>query len=264
MITFGMPSLIETRTVEQSAALCRELGLEFVELNMNFPQFQPWTMEAGELKSLGEQYGVFFTIHLDDNLSIADFNPYVCEGYRKTVKETIDLAGEAGIPLLNMHLAKGAVYTLPERKVYFFGEYEEEYLTRIRAFRELCEDAIGSGSIRIAIENTDGFEPYQVKAIDLLLESPVFALTMDIGHNYCTGGRDEQVIFPREQWLKHMHMHDAANGNKDHRSLGTGELDIPGYLALADQHNCTVVLETKTEEGLRSSVQWLRQHGRHY
>ncbi len=264
MITFGMPSLIETKTVEQSVSLCRELGLKFVELNMNFPQFQPWTMESAQLKHLAAEYGVFYTIHLDDNLSIADFNPYVCQGYLKTVEQALELAKAVDIPVLNMHLAKGAVYTLPERKVYFFGEYEQAYLERICQFRQLCENQIGGSGITLAIENTDGFAPYQIKAIDLLLESPVFSLTMDIGHNYCTGGRDESVIFPRQQRLKHMHMHDAANGNQDHQSLGAGELDIQKYLALADQHDCTVVLETKTEEGLRRSVQWLKQHGEHY
>ena len=262
MIKYGMPSLIETKTVEQSVALCRELGLEFVELNMNFPQFQPWTLGAAELKSLAEQYGVFYTIHLDDNLNIADFNPYVTIGYRRTVRETIELAKTVGIRVLNMHLAKGAVYTLPQRKVYFFGEYEAEYLQGIQIFRDECEKLIGDSGIRICVENTDGFEEYHKKAIDILLESPVFGLTMDIGHNYCTSRMDEPVIMERKNRLNHMHMHDARDGKKDHQALGTGELDIPAFIALADSCDCTVVLETKTEEGLRQSVAWLRENGK--
>ena len=98
------------------------------------------------------------------------------------------------------------------------------------------------------------------EAIDILLESPVFGLTIDIGHNYCTGGMDEGFILDRQQHLHHMHMHDARDGKKDHQALGSGELDIPCFLNLADSHDCTVVLETKTEEGLRQSVKWLRQN----
>ena len=262
MIRYGMPSLIETKTVEQSAALCRELGLSFVELNMNFPQFQPWTLNAEELKRLAEEYGIFFTIHLDDFLNIADFNPHITDGYRRTVREAIQLAKEVGVPLLNMHLAKGAVYTLPKRKVYFFAEYEAEYLAGIHAFRDECVSLIGDSGIRICVENTDGFEDYHKKAIDLLLESEVFGLTMDIGHNYCTKRMDEPVILERKNRLKHMHMHDAKDGTKDHQPLGTGELDIPAFIALADSCDCTVVLETKTEEGLRQSVAWLRENGK--
>lgn len=262
MIQYGMPSLIETKTVEESTALCRELGLSFVELNMNFPQFQPWSMDAEELKALAEKYGVFYTIHLDDNLNIADFNPYVTIGYRRTVRETIELAKAVGIRVLNMHLAKGAVYTLPKRKVYFFGEYMEEYLQGIKIFRDECEKLIGDSGIRICVENTDGFEEYHKAAIDILLESDVFGLTIDIGHNYCTGKMDEPVIMERIDRLNHMHMHDARDGKKDHQALGTGELDIPYFIHLADSRDCTVVLETKTEEGLRQSVKWLKENGK--
>ena len=260
MIQFGMPSLIETKTVEQSVVLCHELGLSFVELNMNFPQFQPWTMDAEELKRLAEQYGIFYTIHLDDNLNIADFNPYVTDGYRRTVRETIALAKEVGIKVLNMHLAKGAVYTLPQRKVYFFGEYEQEYLAGIKAFRDACEALIGDSGIQICVENTAGFLDFQRRAVEDLLESPAFALTYDIGHNYCTNKMDEPVIMERLSRLNHMHMHDARDGKKDHQALGTGELDIPYFIQLADGNDCTVVLETKTEEGLRQSVQWLNDN----
>jgi len=260
MIQFGMPSLIETKTVEDSAIVCKELGLRFIELNMNFPQFQPWSMEAKQIKRIAGEYGIFYTIHLDDDLSIADFNPYVCDGYRKTVQETLELAKEVEIPVLNMHLSKGAVYTLPQRKVYFFGEYRDVYLKKIRDFREECEKTIGDSGIRICVENTEGFMDFHREAIDILLESPVFGLTIDIGHNYCTGGMDEGFILDRQQHLHHMHMHDARDGKKDHQALGSGELDIPRFLNLADSHDCTVVLETKTEEGLRQSVKWLRQN----
>ena len=36
----GMPTLLELESFEQSAALCRALGLQFVELNANLPAFQ--------------------------------------------------------------------------------------------------------------------------------------------------------------------------------------------------------------------------------
>ena len=37
-LTLGMPSLIETKSIEECAALCSALGLQFIELNLNFPQ----------------------------------------------------------------------------------------------------------------------------------------------------------------------------------------------------------------------------------
>lgn len=54
-----------------------------------------------------------------------------------------------------------------------------------------------------------------------------------------------------------MHIHDAM-GKKNHLPLGTGELDLPKYFDLANRNNCRVVLETKTVEGLRKSVAWMK------
>lgn len=260
MIRFGMPSLIDTKTVEQCAVICRELGLDFIELNANFPQFQAQALDARELCGLAREHGIFYTVHLDDELNIADFNPYVSDGYRRTVADTIALAKEVGIPVLNMHLHKGAVYTLPTRKVYFFGEYRREYLDGIRKFRDQCEKLIGDSDIRICVENCGGFPDFHKDAIDVLLESPVFGLTMDIGHNYCADRVDEPVILERIDRLHHMHMHDAMEGGRDHLPLGEGKMDIPYHLALAEKTGSTVVLETKTEEGLRRSVAWLRRN----
>ena len=85
MVRFGMPALIEIESLEESAALCRELGLSFLELNMNFPQYQLDVMEPAWLGPIARQYGIFYTLHLDDNMNVADFNPAVAKAYSDTV-----------------------------------------------------------------------------------------------------------------------------------------------------------------------------------
>ena len=259
MVKLGMPTMVEMDSIESGAALCRELGLDFLELNINFPQFTLEKLDIGQLKKIAEEYGIFYTLHLDDEMSIADFNPYVADGYCRTVYDAVALAKKLGIGKLNMHLSRGAKYTLPDRVIYFFEAYEEDYLRRIRDFRDACTRAVGDSGVRICVENTAGFLPFQQKAVEALLQSPVFGLTFDIGHNYCSGNQDEAWIRQRADRLHHMHVHDACDKTKDHRTLGTGELDIPGYLALAEERNCTVVLETKTFDALRQSVVWLRK-----
>ena len=50
MIQFGMPTLIENRTLQENIDLCSRLGLRFIELNMNFPEYQVDRLEkTGEL-----------------------------------------------------------------------------------------------------------------------------------------------------------------------------------------------------------------------
>ena len=252
----GMPTLIELPEVEDCAALCAELDLQFVELNMNMPQFQTDSLEESRLAKLSEKYGIYYTIHLDENLNVSDFNPLVAEAYLHTVQETIILAGKLHIPVLNMHLSQGVYFTLPHRRVYLFEEYLQQYLRSIRLFRDKCEKMVGTGDVRICVENSSGYTAFQRQALTILLESPVFGLTFDIGHNHCIGGRDEALILEHGDRLCHFHFHDALSG-KDHLTLGTGEIDLQKYLRLASQTDSRIVLETKTIDGLRRSARWI-------
>ena len=154
MTKLGMPTMVEMRSIEEGAALCQELGLDFLELNINFPQFTLDMLDVAELKRIADQYGIFYTLHLDDEMSIADFNPYVADGYCRTVYDAVKLSKELGIQKLNMHMSRGAKYTLPDRVIYFFQAYEEDYLKRIRDFRDTCTEIIGDSDIHICVENT--------------------------------------------------------------------------------------------------------------
>ena len=257
MPKFGMPTLIETTSLDDCAALCRTLGLNFIELNMNLPQYQPNTIDIAQFQRIAKENGIFYTIHLDENLNPCDFNPYVADAYLRTVRDTIALAKQLNIHLLNMHLSRGVYFTLPERKVYLFSEYRAQYLQNIAVFRDACEQAIGNADIKISIENCSGYRDFQKEALSLLLDSPVFSLTLDIGHSHGSGSDDQAFILTHKDRLHHMHIHDAL-GKKDHLALGAGELDIPHYLTLAQECCDTVVLETKTVAGLCESVTWLR------
>lgn len=257
LTNYGMPTLIETSTLEECAKLCAELGLDFIELNMNMPQYQLDKIDVDYFKSIANKYGIYYTIHLDENLNISDFNPYVAEAYTKTVADTIEIAKQLGVRVVNMHMAKGVYFTLPDIKVYLFSEYKEQYLKSIVAFRNMCENAIGDADIKICIENCDGYEDFQKEAIEMLLESNVFALTFDVGHNHGIGRTDEEFIMKHKDRLHHIHLHDAKS-RKNHLALGTGEMNIEKYIRLADDHICRAVLETKTIDGLKQSVEWLK------
>ena len=280
MLTLGMPTLLETPSIEECAALCASLGLNFIELNMNLPQYQTGQIDVAHFTALAHQYGIFYTIHLDENTNVCDFNPLIADGYMRTVENTIALAKRLSVPVINMHLANGVYFTLPDSdkkgkrggKVYLFSEYKERYLARMVEFRKRCEMLCADGSgadVKICIENCDGYKDFQIEALNILLASPVFGLTFDIGHNRGADNADEAWILWHKERLYHMHMHDAV-GKRNHLALGQGEfcmhtdsggmLPIERYLTLAKEQRCRIVLETKTVEGLTQSVDYLRQH----
>jgi sugar phosphate isomerase/epimerase len=254
----GMPTLIETSGAADCAALCGALGLQFVELNMNLPEYQLGRIDADEFAALARRHGIYYTLHLDEGLNVCDFNPAVARAYLDTVSGAIALAKRLRIPVLNMHLASGVYFTLPDRKVYLFDRYEELYLQSLLRLRALCEREIGGAEIAVCVENTGGWNmPFLRKGLSLLLESPAFALTFDIGHNAASGGGDEAVILQYADKLRHMHLHDAR-GAQDHLPLGEGALDLRRYFRMAEARGCRAVLETKTVEGLRRSAEWVR------
>lgn len=258
---FGMPTLIENKNLEENVFLCKELGLQFVELNMNFPMYQvPQLEETAYLKNLAQENGIYFTIHLDENLNVCDFNPLVADAYMETVERMLIAAAEMGAPLLNMHMNHGIKVTLPDRKVHLFGEYRNVYMENFVRFREMCEKTAGDSGVKICIENTDGYQDFEKEAIDYLLKSEMFALTWDIGHSHACENVDEHFLMQRKDRLHHFHIHDAK-GTANHRALGSGEIDLAQRLGIAKTCGCRCVVETKTIEALRHSVMWLKENG---
>lgn len=255
-IKFGMPVLLECDSLTESCELGRALGLDFVELNMGLPQYQPDSLNPDELRKASRTYGIFFTIHLDGFLNPFDFNPYIAEAAKKTVTETLKIANTCAIPLLNMHLSKGDYFTLPDRKVNLYDRYRDEYLAHVSRFRDECE--VCAGNAKILVENCSGFTDFHKAALEILLKSPVFGLTFDTGHSFTADCVDEPLILSNSERLHHIHFHDADAGRGNHLALGDGAVDKEKILALAREHDCTVVLETKTAAGLAGSVHWLR------
>lgn len=256
---YGMPTLIEYDTIDENLALCQTLGLDFIELNMNLPQYQTQALRENldDYRKLTAESGVLFTLHLDENLNFADFNPLVQEAYLQTTSEVIRIAKELQMPVVNLHMPQGVHFTMPEKKVYLFEVYRDDFMGSVRRFRDLCENEVGGADLTICIENTDGYRDFQKEAVEALLESPCFALTWDIGHSHAAGEQDEAFLLQHKDRLAHFHLHDAR-GKSNHLALGTGEIDLPARLRLAENCGCRCVIETKTALALRQSVTYLR------
>ena len=257
---YGLPFLLETPDVASSIALCVRENLRFVELNSNFPQCRPDILKGMPLRDMAAEQGVFFTLHLDDRFDPFDFNPLVREAYIQTMLDAIGLAGEAGMPIINIHIPRGNIVTLPEGKHYIYQEFHAQYVQAVLLFRERCQAAIAGSGVRIAIENSDSWEPYEHAAIEMLLESPVFGLCLDIGHDHAAGNRDLPFFAEHQDRLIHMHANDGW-GQTNHQALGTGEIPLNERLAMAKKAGATVVLETKTIAALNQSVRYLRDQG---
>lgn len=254
---YGMPFLLECESIEAACALCKQLGLQFVELNLSFPLCNLDHITPDELLSLRAKYGVSFTFHLDEELAPCAFDSRVRAAYVDNAVRAIALARACGAPTVNMHWPRGVYVTLPERVVYLCESYRQDYLRCVHAFKAACEHA-AQGQVNICIENTDGFLPYQQEAIECLLQSADFGLTLDIGHDYTANYADAPFYARHADKLRHMHAHDAL-GRHCHLPFGAGDMDWAAQLKRAQDAGARAVIEVKTVAALSQSV--TRAHG---
>ena len=254
---FGMPALVECNDITECVAVAKKNGLDFVEINMSFPQYIPSNSDVGLYRRLARENEIFYTIHADEQLNLFDFNPDVAECYFNVMRDCVKFALEIGAPVINMHLLKGVYVTLPERVILLTDVYKDKYIERVKALIAMCEELIGDNPLKIAIENVDSnpFTSSQLEALEYFMNSPVFALTLDVGHDDCMGGKDRGVFSKYPEKLVHMHLHDS-DGKHPHLPLGEGRLDIRERLSRLVYGN-TCVVEVKTIAGLEMSAKYL-------
>lgn len=258
---FGMPTLVECNDIAECAAVAKRTSLDFIEINTSFPQYLPENMDVGELRRIAKENNIFYTIHADEQLNPFDFNPVVSRCYFEVMKDIIRFAKALEIPVINMHLQKGVYVTLPGRVILLTDVYREQYLERVGEFIAMCEAEIGDSALKVAIENVDSnpFTSSQLEAMELFMKSPVFALTLDVGHEVCLGGKDSHVFAKYPDKLCHLHLHDS-DGKKPHLALGDGNLDIEEKISQLKRGE-TCLIEVKTIEGLEKSVKYLAERG---
>lgn len=254
----GIPTLLERPDILSSAALCAELGFGFVELNANLPQFaDPDAVDRRALRRAAQELGVGFTLHLDERLDACDFNPRVRGAWRDTFRRALELAAEAEMPLVNLHLSLGVYFTLPQGRAYLYEREGARFLAGLEALRSLAEREAPAG-LAVCVENTGGFPAFAREGLERLLESPRFGLTLDVGHLCAAGNADADFFAAHADRLRHMHLHDCRGG-QDHLPLGAGALDWRDALALARARGVRAVVEVKTEAALRASARALRE-----
>lgn len=254
---FGMPFLLQTHSIRECCKLCNELGLSFVELNANFPACAGECLNHEELTSLAREHGIYFTLHVEEECNPFSFNAHVRQAWLNTLRDVLRLAVQIGAPIVNLHFPHGVYITLPDQRVYLYEQHKEIVRYFALELRTLCENMLLGTDTMVTIENTDGWAPHERELIELLLESPRFGLTLDIGHSHAAGDVDEDFFRANENKLVHMHGHDAR-GRSNHLPLGEGEIDLRQRFRWAAQRNARIVLETKTCDALRKSLEWLR------
>ncbi|MCR5491438.1 MAG: sugar phosphate isomerase/epimerase [Bacilli bacterium] len=246
----GMPQLYEFDRIEDNLVLAKNLGLDFIELNLNFGYCRK-EMEQGKVAKLLEKYGIAATLHFYDE---ADFGSYdeVVEAYLSLLDKYAEL-GRGYIRQINVHLVPGPVVTIAGNKNYIYEKEYDDYMARLIRNLKRAEAICHDNGINLVIENTDNSPKYEEKVYrDLHKEG--FRFCYDIGHDHLSydllWNVQEELDLPFDEF----HVHDAKDRKKCHLALGEGTLDIKKFKRLAEKNGAYVVLEVKQSADLLVSV----------
>lgn len=249
----GMPILFEFSTIEENFQLAKELGLDFVELNLNFGYCRK-ALEDGSIKELVKKYDLETTLHFFDEADFASYQEVV-DGYMILLKKYVSL-GEGFVSMVNIHNNPGPVSTISGVKHFIYEkeypEFIERLLTNLNTAKRICEEK----GMRFVVENTDiaPSATYMTRVMKDEFEAG-FRFNYDIGHdnvcNYIV--RDLLRTVPLE--FDEFHFHDA-DGKRCHLSIGEGTMNekLEEFKTLADANDAYVLLEVKSKEDLEKTV----------
>lgn len=254
---FGMPTLIEFKSIEENFILCKELGLDFIELNMNLPYCLPDNNEVYKLKELKKKYNIELTMHFPEEIDFGTFYLPIRQANIALFKQYCEWSAILDIRKINLHLNQGIYFTLPQGKEYIYKQYRETYINNLQdSFNKLSYISNKYG-IKTCIENTA--IPDFVEEVFFRLEkiSNIY-FTWDVGHDAKSKYKAKDIYSNFIDKIVHMHLHDY-DGHKDHKTLFDGEIDIKGSLDFAYENKVSVVIEVKTSKQLIESVKRLKR-----
>lgn len=207
-LRLGMPTLIEYDDLKSNFELCNELGLDFVEVNLNLPYCEPSTLLefANTNQSLLE--GKEITIHLPEETDISNFHYLIRNGFLRFIKQMTEIANQIGARILNLHLRRGVYFTLPDKKVWVNEKNMDRSIKQFNAALVEIDEWANRSGCKICFEN-EGMNDFVLACVQELNKYENLFLTWDVGHDSADGFRATSVMEQNPLKVAHMHLHDG-------------------------------------------------------
>lgn len=255
---FGMPTLIEKNSISENAVLCRELGLDFIELNMNLAYCMPENNCPEYMMELKEKHNIEFTIHFPEEIDFGCFYEEIRQANIRLFEYIAMWASKFGVRKINIHMNSGIYFTLPDRKMFTYEKNNDLFIENFIDSMFKIRDIAKPLGIKVCVENLQ-VHNFIEKTFEKLCDIPNIYFTWDVGHDAMTGYKMEKLYLKHPEKLIHMHLHDY-NGVSDHQVLFDGNIPLEERINFAQDNDLSVLIETKTEEALKESVKRLNNY----
>jgi sugar phosphate isomerase/epimerase len=176
--------------------------------------------------------------------------------------EMLDMAVEMGGEYFIFHPGRLAFYSISTHRVIFMeqkipGRHIELFSDSVKRLLDYAGDRI-----KLCIENTHTLPQQFLDRIARMAIEDRLNLVWDVGHTeLAPAAKRERIIKFFQENIRRVklgHLHDVFNG-ADHKALGTGEVNIAGYLEIFDTIGADVILEVFPETDLLKSVEYIKQ-----
>ena len=176
--------------------------------------------------------------------------------------EMIDLAVDLGGTQFVLHPGRLAFYSVSKKEIIFMDRKIPNL--HVKLFEDSLIGLLEHAGERISIcmENTYAIPYPFLNVVSNLAREKGLGLVWDAGHTELASpaSRERIIKFFQENIsrVKLAHLHDVADG-ADHKELGTGEININGYLEIFNTIGVDIILEIFPEDKLLKSVEYLKK-----
>jgi sugar phosphate isomerase/epimerase len=246
-------------------AFSQEHGFGLIQLNLDNPSHFPEIYspaDRADIRKQSHDLGIGLCFHGPSDIPLMNRHERIRQAGLERVFEMIDLAVDMGGEYFIFHPGRLAFYSQSSNKIIFM---ERRYPERIGG---LFADSLNrllahcDGRIELCIENTHAIPAPFLDIIGDLVSRDGLGLVWDAGHTeQLTGSRRTQMVQFFQTHIKNVklaHLHDIRGGVA-HKALGSGTLNISGYLEIFNALSLDVILEIFPEEELVRSVKYLRK-----
>lgn len=255
---FGMPTMIEYNTIEENVKLAKSLNLSFVELNLDLP----YCKLTDDIKNIAEKYNIEFTVHLSEKLDVGDLDDDIRNAYLKKIETIIKNGIKQNIRKYNLHLDPGIHFSLPDKKIFIYEKYLDEYKSNLKDSCIYLNNLAKKYDVKIMFENLK-LPNYLKEGFEIVSSFDKLFFTLDMGHDLKNNSNAEELFLNYNKKINHVHLHDY-NGKSDHIALGSGIMNIEEKLSLIKELDVYTVIEVKEKKELIDSIKFLNNLKKSY
>jgi sugar phosphate isomerase/epimerase len=243
-----------------------ENGFTGAQVAIESPHLSFERVDEDERRQISEfvsSSGVRLILHAhDDAVSLLECNSRLRQGIFKYYDDLFSFAETTGACMITIHLGKITTFptdSRPEQKAPAtdLQHYRKSLRRNLDKLVELAK-----GRFALCVEN-HRLHQFLLDILQPYLDDGRLALCWDIPKMFSPLMRRNEPVenFFREniEHVKQVHLHDIRNG-RSHRVIGSGEINIPEYLALFSEYDILdYCIEVRPREKAKESLENLKK-----